>query len=227
MTAGGKSTQVTIRFDARLPHARWGPLFHVFRLEQPDVRLSWRPTGFPTRGHPLLEGADAALMLEPPRVPGLSGLTLDSSPMVVVVAAGHRLAGRHELAVADILDEPFPGGPDLDPQWAGFWTLDARRGRLARCTDDRINTADDGLEVIAAGRAIATIAASAAAGLAHPGVVALPLTDGPQVRTRLVWRSNDESPAVRSLVDLAVAWTRVDREDGAAQGSDWKRQAGR
>jgi hypothetical protein len=45
-------------------------------------------------------------------------------------------------------------------------------------------------------------------------VVALPLSDGPPVRTDLVWRSDDDNPAVRSLVDLATAWTGRDgRED--------------
>jgi hypothetical protein len=41
-----------------------------------------------------------------------------------------------------------------------------------------------------------------------PGVVALPLTDGPQVRTLLVWRADDENPIVRSLIDLATHSTR-------------------
>jgi DNA-binding transcriptional LysR family regulator len=207
-------TRVTILFDARLPHARWGPLFHVFCLEQPGVCLDWRPIGFPTREQSLLEGADAGLLLEPREADGISGVTLDSSPMVVVVAAGHRLADDHALRVADILEEPFPGGPGLHPQWAAFWTLDSHRGRRPTFTDDDVRTAEDGLEVVAAGRAIATLPAWAASGLAHPGVVALPLSDGPQVRTRLLWRSDDDNPIISSLVDLATAWTRVGRVNG-------------
>ena len=207
MTAHDGTARVRVLFDARLPHARWGPLFHVFRLEQPDVRLEWQPTGFPIRGHSLLEGGDVGLFIEPPHEPGLSGLTLDASSMVVVVAAGDRLAHRDELSVADILDSPFPGGPSLHPEWTAFWTLDAHRGSPPRFTDDDIKTAEDGLEVVAAGRAIATVPAWVASGLAHPGVIVFPLSNGPQVRTRLVWRSDDDDPIVRSMVDLAVAWT--------------------
>jgi DNA-binding transcriptional LysR family regulator len=81
MTARGARRQLRIVFDARLPTARWGPLFHVFRLEHPDLRLEWQPTGFPTRGRPLLEGADLGLFVEPPRKAGVSALTLDVSPM--------------------------------------------------------------------------------------------------------------------------------------------------
>jgi DNA-binding transcriptional LysR family regulator len=212
-----RATEVRIRFDARLPHARWGPLFHLFRLEQPHVRLQWQPSGFPTRERPLLAGADVVLMLEPPPDPGLSALTLEVSPMVVIIAAGHRLAAHDELGLHDILDDPFPGGPNLDPEWMAFWTLDWQRGRPPTRTDDDVKTAEDLLEVVAAGRAIATLPASAANGLAHPGVIALPLRDGPHVRTRLVWRSTDDKAIVGSLIDLATDWTRAHREDRNAR----------
>jgi DNA-binding transcriptional LysR family regulator len=211
MTDQDEGTRVTIRYEARLPQARWGPLFHVFRLEQPGVILDWRPTGYPTRGDPLLDGADVGLFLEPPLEPGLGALTLEASPMVVVVAAGHPLAGYGELCVADILDQPFPGGPRLHPEWVAFWTLDQQRGGPPARTDDDVRTAEQGLEVVAEGRAIATLPASVAGGLEHPGVIALPLCDGPMVTTRLVWHATDDNPLVRALVELAGAWTRADR----------------
>jgi DNA-binding transcriptional LysR family regulator len=204
----GARTTVRIAFDTRLPQARWGPLFHVFCLEHPDVRLEWRPTGFPTRGGPLLDGADVGLFLEPPPEPRVRRLTLEVSPMVVVVAVGHRLAGHEELTVAEILDEPFPGSPGLHPEWRSFWTLDRQRGKPATFSGDDVRTAEDALDVVAAGRAIATLPASLAGDLAHPGVVAVALGDGPPVRTCLVWRSEAEDPAIRALVDLADAWTR-------------------
>jgi hypothetical protein len=46
-----------------------------------------------------------------------------------------------------------------------------------------------------------------ATGLPHPGVVSLPLRDGPQVATRLLWDADDHGPVVASLVELAIAWT--------------------
>jgi DNA-binding transcriptional LysR family regulator len=123
--------------------------------------------------------------------------------MVVAMAAGHRLALRDELTVGEVLDEPFPGGPSLNPQWRAFWTLDDRRGGPPRFTDDDVRNAEQGLQVVADGRAIATIAN----GRAHPGVVALPLVGGPSVVTRLVWRTEAEHPALGRLIDLARAMT--------------------
>jgi DNA-binding transcriptional LysR family regulator len=205
-----------VAFEARLPHARWGPLFHVLRLEQPDLALDWHPVGFPLPGRPLLERADVGLFLHPPHEDDLLALTLDASPMVVVMAVGHRLAHSHELKVAEILDEPFPGGPNIHPEWSAFWTLDEQRGAPPKRTDDDVRSAEQGLEVVASGRAIATIPHWVAAGLAHPGVITLPLRDGPRATTRLVWRSGDSSPAVLSLVDLAKAWTRHRRGNGSS-----------
>jgi len=163
------------------------------------------------RGCSLLDGADAGLFVEPPPEEGRSALTLDLSPMVVIVAAGDRLAHNTELRVADILDRPFPGGPDLDPEWTSFWTLDEQRGGPASRTSDDVRSASEGVEVIAAGRAIGTLPSWMADGLAHPGVLALPLRDGPQVRTSLVWHSDADNPTVDALLDLATAWTRDGR----------------
>jgi DNA-binding transcriptional LysR family regulator len=70
------------------------------------------------------------------------------------------------------------------------------------------------LAVISAGRAIATMPAWVASGLPHPGIVALPLTDGPQVTTQLVWRDRDDNPAVDALVSLASAWAGHDLGNG-------------
>ncbi len=199
--------RLRVAYDARLPTARWGGLLHVLRVEQPELQFEWCPLGFPTPGRPLLHDADVGLLVEPPRREGLSALTLETSPMVVAVAVGHRLARRSELCLADVLDEPFPGVVDPDPQWTAFWTLDEQRGGPARFTDDAVTDADEGLQVVVSGRAIAALPASLAAGLPHPGVVALPLVDGPQVATHLVWRANDDRPAVRSFVELAEAMT--------------------
>jgi DNA-binding transcriptional LysR family regulator len=215
MTARGATTRLRIVFDAGIPTARWGPLFHVFRLEHPDLRLEWQPIGFPLRRRSLLEGADAGLFVEPPAEAGVSALTLDVSPMVVIVAAGDRLAHNTELRVTDILDRPFPGGPDLNPEWTSFWTLDKQRGGPATRTPDDVRSAKDGVEVIAAGRAIGTLPTWMADGLAHPGVVALPLRDGPHVTTRLVCHSDGDNPMVDALLDLATAWTRNDRRTRA------------
>jgi DNA-binding transcriptional LysR family regulator len=206
--------QLRVAYDARLPVARWGPLFHVFRLERADVHLEWCPVGFPTTKRPLLNGADVGVFLEPPLADDLSALTLATGAMAVMMAVGHPLARHHELRVADILDEPFPGGRDIHPEYVAFWTLEAQRGGPPKLIGDGAQGAEEGIELVASGRAISTVPAWVADGLAHPGVVSLPLTDGPSVATRLVWHTDDENPALLDLIDLATAWAGNTRESG-------------
>ena len=93
--------------------------------------------------------------------------------MVVIVAAGDPLAHHVGVRVADILDRLFPRSPALNPESTSFWTLNMERGSPPELTDDDVKTAEDALDVVAAGRAIATAPASVAIGLAHPGVIAL------------------------------------------------------
>ncbi len=207
-------TCLRVAFDRNVPHARWGPLFHAFLREHPGVRLDWRAVGFPVQGCSLLDGADVGVFVHPPREAGVRALTLDTSPMVVVMAVGHRLAQQRTLSVTDVLDEPFPGGPNLRPEWSAFWTLDEQRGQPPERTDD-VTGAEQGLQAVAAGRAIATAPDWVANGLAHPGVIALPLQDGPPVTTRLVWREDEENPFVHRLVELATAWARDRHVDAA------------
>ena len=154
--------------------------------EHPGVRLDWRAVGFPVQGRSLLDGADVGVFVRPPREAGVCALTLDASPMVVVIAVGHRLRPQGTLSVADVLDEPFVGG-------LTFVRNGSRFGRWMSSADDRrsalaTSPAPAGAPVVVARRAIATAPDWVASGLAHPGVVALPLEDGPPATTCLVWR---------------------------------------
>jgi DNA-binding transcriptional LysR family regulator len=204
--------RLRVAFDP-LPVARWGALFHIFALEQPEVRLEWLRAAFPRRDRSPLEGADVGLFLEPPDDPDLQTLTVGVSRMVVVMAAGHRLARHHELRVADLLDEPFPDGEDLHPGWKAFWTLDEQRGAPPPPSNAEVSNVEEALAVVASGRAITTFAESLFDGLSHPGVIALPLIGAPAVTTRLVWRLYEPSRAVHALVDIARDMFGPDRAD--------------
>ena len=194
--------RLRVAFD-ELPLARWAALFHVLCLEVPGLELDWKPVRFPTTDRPLLDGMDVGLFVGPQRDDGVDSLLLETSGLVAVMGVGHPLGGEHELTVADVLGEPFPGSPRLDPDWTAFWTLDEQRGAPAERTDDDVTNIAELLEVLAARRAIATLPATLALGLPHPGVITLPLADGPQVSTSLFWPSGDDHPVVRRLASLA------------------------
>jgi DNA-binding transcriptional LysR family regulator len=195
--------ELRVAYDP-LPVARWAALFHVLLLEQPDLCLKWLPVSFPRRGRSRLDGAHVGLFLEPRDEPQLRSLPVGASGMVVLVAVGHRLARHHELGIAEILDEPFPGGADLHPGWTAFWTLDAYRAGPPRSTRAEVSTAEQVIAAVAAGRVIATYPAMLADGLTHPGVISIPLLDAPTVTMRLVWRPGEPNRDVRALLDIAL-----------------------
>jgi hypothetical protein len=203
-------TRLTVAFDAHLPLARWGPLLHVLCIERPELRLTWEACPFPAAGRSILEGADVGIFVEPPAERGLDALVLETSGMLVAMGVGHRLARHHgdgPLSMAEVLDEPFAGAPDVHPGWRALWTLDRPRGGPPRVVDGGVRDAAQELAVLVSTPAVATMPAWAASGLHHPGVITLPLTDGPRVASRLVWRARTDNPLVHTLVDLAGAWT--------------------
>ncbi len=201
----GKTSPMTplrVAYDP-VPAGRWAQLFQVLLLERPEVRLHWQAAEFPRAGRSRLDGADIGLFVEPRDEPRLPSVNLGASRMAVLMATGHRLARWHELRVADVLEEPFPGGIDLHPEWCAFWTLDAYRGGPPPKSDPEVSTVTESLELVAEGRAIATFPEALADGLPHPGVIALPLADGPAITTRLVWRTEEPGRVVRHLIDIA------------------------
>jgi DNA-binding transcriptional LysR family regulator len=205
---------LTVAFDARLPLGRWAPLFQLAREQRPDLAFEWRPLGFRRVGTPLLGSSDLGVFLQPHEDPRVLSLTLDVCPMAVIMPVGHRLASHRELTVDDVLDETWPGGPELHPEWAAFWTLDEQRGGPARRSDDDVETAEDVVAVVAAGRAVATMPEWVTGGLSHPGVVTVPIVDAPEVQTCLLWRGDDEREEVTAVVGLATVWAAGPRTNG-------------
>jgi DNA-binding transcriptional LysR family regulator len=169
------------------------------------VTIEWRQLGYPTlTPRAWLGDADAALIWLAPTGPGLSSQPIRSSPLVVAMTDSHPLAERSELRVADVLDETFPGIVDwCDPDWLGYWGLDAYRGGPARRTDDGAVTPEEVASIVASGRAITTVPAIVAVPFAHLGIRAIPLLDAAPAVLTLVWPEGAATPLVQDLVDQA------------------------
>src|ERR1700761_7222500 len=189
-------------FMSLTPPMMAGELFPRFEAEHPEVTIEWRQLGYPTlEPRSWLGDTDAGLIWFPPTGPGVASQPIRSSPLVVAMNERHRLAGRTELRVEDVLDETFPGIVEwCDPGWLGRWGLDAYRGAPARRTDDLAVTPEEVASMVAAGRAITTVPAIVAVPFAHLGIRAIPLVDAEPAVLTLVW---PEGAATRLVEDLA------------------------
>ncbi|MBV9605358.1 MAG: LysR family transcriptional regulator [Solirubrobacterales bacterium] len=192
-------------FMSMTPPMMAGDLFPRFSAAHPEVTVEWRELGYPTvppRGW--LGDADAGLIWFAPTGPGLDSQPIRTSPLVVAMTDAHRLAGRSELTVGEVLDETFPGIVDwCDAGWLGYWGLDAYRGGPARRTPDGAVTPEEVASIVASGRAITTVPAIVAVPFAHLGIRAIPLIDAEPAVLTLVWPAGAATPLVADLAELA------------------------
>jgi len=204
-------------FMAMTPPMMAGDLFSRFMAAHPETSIEWRQLGYPSLdARAWLGDSDVALIWFAPSAPGLASQTIRTSPLVAAMAETHPLAGRSELSVADVLDEPFPGIVDwADPVWLGYWGLDAYRGAPARRTDDAALTPEEVASIVASGRAITTVPAIVAVPFAHLGIRAIPLTDAEPAVLKLVWPEGAATPLVTALAELARVGSQHDSPNTA------------
>ncbi|MGV9263514.1 LysR family transcriptional regulator [Kitasatospora sp. NPDC003701] len=128
-----------------------------------------------------------------PDVGPLSTVAVDEQPPAVALPAGHPLAGRRGLALADLSAARWLEAPDLAPTAARLRAATAVDG--FRPAVRYLGTDVRGLlALVAAGHGLAVLPAAVAAGA--PGVVAVPVREPRLVhRTELVHGSLPEGPA--------------------------------
>jgi DNA-binding transcriptional LysR family regulator len=180
----------------------------AFAQAHPQIDIRYRELHFPSAPTASwLADVDVAVCHVPPADPGVWAQPLRLEPRVVLAPSRHPLAGRRELSVAEVLDETFIGfDPFVEPDWAGFWSLDDHRGGAPRSlTADHAGNPQEVLASLSVRSAITTVPASVAAILANvlSGVVAIPLRDAAPAAIMLVGRQDRRNPLVVALLAFA------------------------
>jgi DNA-binding transcriptional LysR family regulator len=187
-----------------------GPL-EVFRAGNPGARVCFRELGFPVA--PItdwLSEVDLALCYACTPRDGVEVMSLWIEPRAVLLHSGHRLAGRGELLVSEVLDETFYGNhPATDPAWARIWSLDDHRGEPPlHVTEDTPANALEMVAAITAGHAVTAVPNSVAETIASvaPSLSAQRLSDAAPVTCGLVWRAEPTNPLTAAFVDATRAF---------------------
>ncbi|WP_405604111.1 LysR family transcriptional regulator [Streptomyces sp. NBC_01410] len=143
----------------------------------------------------LREGrADVALLHRPfDSTAGLDTEELSRESQVVVLPAGHPLAGRAHVHMADI--SALPGLPL--PRWPD------RDGTYPPGPGPQVRDHTQLLQLIALGRACAVSPESSRAQL-HGDLAAVPVLDAPTVTTVIAWPPHSRSRAVADLIRTAT-----------------------
>jgi DNA-binding transcriptional LysR family regulator len=144
--------------------------------------------------------ADAALVPEPFDRTGLDSEPVSAEPRVVALPAGHPLAGREELALADLgLDHA-----DLP-------------GLFAQTRDEARDLAQVLALVALGGERHRVMPASVAVRYPRPGIVYRPVPDAPPAALAIAWPQQSRSPATAALVRAAVSVAEALRDGTALQ----------
>ncbi|RDI34712.1 LysR family transcriptional regulator [Lentzea flaviverrucosa] len=186
----------------------------AFRERRQGWRVDMRqaPWSDPTAGLAAAEVPVALLRLPFPGQESFGVRSLFREPRCAALSSTHPLAGRDEIAFAELLDEPVVAAPGGDGVWRDHWlAMSEREGREVR-VGAVTEQPDEFLSAIAHGYGVALVPASAARFYARPGVVYRPVTGVSPSEAGVAWQPDaDETVAdfVRCCLALARAGAEV------------------
>ncbi|MGV8874530.1 MAG: LysR family transcriptional regulator [Rhodococcus sp. (in: high G+C Gram-positive bacteria)] len=153
----------------------------------------------PTAG--LSTGAsDIALIRPPVAVPDLDMLVVAEESWVACLPRTHRLAGRSELRIEELLDEPIVVAPQSAGLWRDYWAAnDARAGRPATIAAEAA-TYEGEITLVSRGVGISFTTSSVARLYDRPGIQFVPIVERPVSYTSLAWNPSRMSKSARTLL---------------------------
>ena len=211
--AEGRAGALRIGYEGAVLRAGLSAALRTFRAAAPDVELDFLEAGSREQAEAVRAGrADAGFVLLPVDEEGLEVRSLGTAPVLLVMPAGHRLAGRATVAVAELAGEPFVMWA-RSPASAVYDAL-VRACHAAGFEPDvaqEIRHMESLLGFVAAGVGVATVH-EARAQRGYPGVAYARLVEPAlTIETGVVWRRGDVSPALaRFIVHLRDVLVRCD-----------------
>ncbi len=185
-------------------------------VEQAEPQLVIRLRTFelsqPATG--LIDRSAQVAFVRPPVAPGISLRQVAAEPRVFVLPAGHPLATRPSLTLADVAGLPWIAAEEAtdgsDPVlWRDDWLLRPRPGGDQPIIGALARTIDEWREHIVAGRGVSLCPASAEMFYARPGLAFVPSEGVPPAALCVAWRTQDTSPLVHQFVEIVTAEARA------------------
>ncbi|HEY2260610.1 MAG TPA: LysR family transcriptional regulator [Solirubrobacteraceae bacterium] len=169
----------------------------------PGVELELRQIAWADRTAGLADGStDAAFVWLPLPHPRYRWVTIAREPRLVAVAVDHRLASRHSVSIADLLDEPFLALPSSAGPLRDFWlAIDERAGHPVRIGAE-INDTEETYEAVASGIGICLLAAGNQPIFDRGGVTMLPVSDIAPSELVLAWNERHHPPLLETFAAL-------------------------
>ena len=120
---------------------------------------------------------------------------------MAALPAGHRLAGKDTITIADLADEHLLQDPGAVPEWRDIAAeMRTRRRRGAPV----LRTVEEKLEHVAAGHGIVVLPLSTAVFYTRPGVAYSHVSDIPPNQVCLAWDATRRSRLIQDFAAIAA-----------------------
>ncbi|MBL1087655.1 LysR family transcriptional regulator [Streptomyces actinomycinicus] len=190
----GERTRLVLAVKTAAAHELLQELLDAYAAEPDAAEVEVLQCGMCDQEARLRDGsADVALMHVPfNSLAGFDSEEIMTENQFAILPAGHPLAARENLSLADISD--VPGLPPA--RWP-------RHGIYPPGPGPEIRDQTQLAQLVALGRTVAAVPDSARAWL-WPEHAAVPLADAPPVVTHIAWPAHSRSTALACLVRTAV-----------------------
>lgn len=167
----------------------------------PELSVQVMRTSHDDQVEAVLDGrVDVGYLRLPVDQRGLRIEPLLTEPRVVVLPAGHRLAGKDSVHLSDVADEHLLQRLDNVPEWRDV-AHELREGR--RGDTPVMRMVEENLEHVAAGNGIVVVPLSTAMSYPRPDVVFVPIDDIAHNQVSLGWDSGRRTPLIPEFVAIA------------------------
>ncbi|GHH85992.1 LysR family transcriptional regulator [Streptomyces sulfonofaciens] len=168
----------------------------------PDLAVDVVRTSYRDQARIVLDGrVDVCFVRTPVDQRGLQLRPLFSEPRVAVVPAGHRLAGKASVAIADLGRERLLQDPDAVPEWRD---LPAHPDDPPRRPRPVLDSVEEKLEYVAADEGLIVLPLSTAAFYTRPDIVHIPIEDIGPGHVHLAWAAGRGSDLIAEFAELAA-----------------------
>jgi DNA-binding transcriptional LysR family regulator len=158
----------------------------AFGATHPDVEVQARRVEWDDQEDLILDGTvDVAYLRRPIREQGLRLLPMFTEARVAMLPAEHLLAGKQDLAMADLDAEPRLRYVDAGPD------------------DPPIRTIEEKFERVAAGHGITLVPQSVAEQYSRPDITYVPVRDAEPDQVFLAWEADRRPPLIAAFVAVA------------------------
>jgi DNA-binding transcriptional LysR family regulator len=167
------------------------------RERHPDLNVEVLRTAWNDQVEVLHDGrADVSYLRLPADRRGLTVRPLFGEPRVVALPAGHRLAGKESVRIADLAAEPLLQDPAAVPEWARVATVAA--------VPVPALAVEEKLEHVAAGRGVAVLPLSTMTFYTRPDVTSARIDDIADNQVCLAWPAGRRNPLIDEFAALAA-----------------------